>query len=224
MPIGMIVPYAGLTPPTGWLLCDGSEVPRTRYQALYEITKGLYGNSNPYNNVNGSPDYNPNGTKGYDTFKLPDLRGRFPLGADNMFNGITVPNREKLTEQITTIEQSAGRITDESGSIDYINPNEVRLGGGSEDVQLTKDNLPDHDHDLKGSNGGIYGAYSAEITTDADVRIPGPGGQAQTASLLRSSGGMINATNRYNQPFNIMNPYLALNYIIWTGKLTDFDE
>lgn len=35
MPVGMISPYAGISAPTGWLLCDGSQVSRTTYAALF---------------------------------------------------------------------------------------------------------------------------------------------------------------------------------------------
>jgi len=60
---GMIQLYAGSAAPTGWLLCDGAAVSRTTYAALFAVISTTY----------GAPDAN--------TFKLPDLRGRAPLGA-----------------------------------------------------------------------------------------------------------------------------------------------
>lgn len=218
MPVGMIVPYAGLKAPMGWLLCDGSEVPRTRYQALAAVISGLYGNSSKYD-----PTANPLGSKGADTIKLPDLRGRFPLGADNMFNGQQVPAYDGISTFIDTVDKTAGRVKDPSATINYV-ATEVRVGSGKEAETLKTSNLPDHEHDLKGANGGRYGAFSDVETTDADaINVKGLGGTDSAGRLLRTSGGILTDPEGgpFSQPFNIMNPFLALNYIIWTGKLTD---
>ena len=40
---GMVVMYAGSDAPTGWLVCDGSEVSKTTYASLYEIVGDAYG-------------------------------------------------------------------------------------------------------------------------------------------------------------------------------------
>jgi microcystin-dependent protein len=227
MPVGMIVPFAGLTPPMGWLLCDGSEVQRTRYLALYNVVGALYGNTQPYNNDPQSQTYNPLGTKGFDTFRLPDLRGRFALGADNMYNGKPVPDRARISDQIQTIEKQADRVKDTSAKINYDNPSVVRVGSGAETRTLTVNNLPDHEHDLQGVNNGKFGAYSPTELSDTDaIKVPGLGGANDTGRLLRTSGGILTnpAGGPFSQPINIMNPFLALNYIIWTGKLTDFDS
>ncbi len=39
VPPGMITPYAGKTAPAGWLLCDGREVLRASYPALFRYSK-----------------------------------------------------------------------------------------------------------------------------------------------------------------------------------------
>jgi microcystin-dependent protein len=74
VPIGVIMPYAGETLPTGYLLCDGSEVSTITYNKLY--------------NVIGDNYRNVSLLKGANTFALPDLRGRFPLGRDSMTNDL----------------------------------------------------------------------------------------------------------------------------------------
>ena len=74
MPPGAIAPYSGSTAPTGWLLCDGSAVSRTSYADLFSAIFTTYGSGD-----------------GSTTFNVPDLRGRFPLGKDNM--GGTSANR-----------------------------------------------------------------------------------------------------------------------------------
>jgi hypothetical protein len=43
VPVGAIFPYAGSTPPTGYLLCDGSEKLRAKYPDLFAIIGFTYG-------------------------------------------------------------------------------------------------------------------------------------------------------------------------------------
>lgn len=64
-PTGTIVMYAAPTPPGGWINCDGSTPPRTQYPGLFSII------STNYNTGGEDPS----------TFRLPNLQGRFPLGA-----------------------------------------------------------------------------------------------------------------------------------------------
>ena len=67
LPAGVIMPYAGIEAPEGWVLCAGQEVSRTEFSTLFETIGELYGVGD-----------------GETTFNLPDLRGRMPLGRDNM--------------------------------------------------------------------------------------------------------------------------------------------
>jgi microcystin-dependent protein len=65
LPSGTVLPFAGSTAPTGWLLCDGTAVSRTTYANLFAAISTSWG-------------YGNNST----TFNLPDLRGRFLRGRD----------------------------------------------------------------------------------------------------------------------------------------------
>lgn len=56
---GMIM-YAGATPPSGWLVCDGSAVSRATYSALFAVIGTLYGAGN-----------------GTSTFNLPNMTSKF---------------------------------------------------------------------------------------------------------------------------------------------------
>ncbi|MEM4711396.1 MAG: tail fiber protein, partial [Candidatus Woesearchaeota archaeon] len=62
---GMIIPYAGSSAPSGWLICDGSAVSRTTYSALFAVIGTTYGVGD-----------------GSTTFNLPNLKGRVPVGLD----------------------------------------------------------------------------------------------------------------------------------------------
>lgn len=63
LPAGSVIMWSGSSAPTGWLLCDGSNISRTTYASLFAIAGTAYGVGD-----------------GSTTFGLPDLRDRFPLG------------------------------------------------------------------------------------------------------------------------------------------------
>ncbi len=65
VPTGAVSQWPTSTPPTGWLLCDGSAVSRTTYAALFGIIGTTYGAGD-----------------GSTTFNLPNLKGRVPVGLD----------------------------------------------------------------------------------------------------------------------------------------------
>lgn len=70
IPPGTIEAFGGGTVPSGWLLCDGSTANRSTYSALFAAIGTAHGSGD-----------------GSTTFHLPDLRGRFLRGADNMGTG-----------------------------------------------------------------------------------------------------------------------------------------
>jgi microcystin-dependent protein len=61
--VGTIAAWPAISPPAGWLLCDGSAQSRATYAALFAVTGTDYGIGD-----------------GSTTFNLPDLRGRMCLG------------------------------------------------------------------------------------------------------------------------------------------------
>lgn len=67
VPAGAVMAFAMLTPPTGWLECDGAEYSESTYANLFDAIGTTY-------NTGGE-------TAGY--FRLPDLRGEFIRGFDN---------------------------------------------------------------------------------------------------------------------------------------------
>lgn len=62
-PIGSVMAYGGTGAPSNWVLCDGTLYDPHGYPALFAILGTRYGGD------------------GVATFGVPDLRGRFPLGA-----------------------------------------------------------------------------------------------------------------------------------------------
>lgn len=114
VPAGTIVPYAGAFPPTGWLLCDGAEIGISAYPRLYSAIGTAFGGD---------------ANAGY--FQTPDLRGRVPVGKDNMG------------------DNAANRVTSAGSSI-----NGVALGaaGGAQNVILDITQIPPHSHVLTSRN------------------------------------------------------------------------
>lgn len=47
IPVGTITPFAGLSVPPGWLLCDGRKLDRVEYPKLYEVIGNAYGGNVP---------------------------------------------------------------------------------------------------------------------------------------------------------------------------------
>lgn len=127
IPSGVTLPYAGAAAPSGWLLCNGQAVNRTTYAALFLIIGTTFGAGD-----------------GSTTFNVPDLRGRLPLGKDDMGGS------------------SANRVTNAQADV---------LGGaaGAETHTLTLMEIPTHNHGLKvatNPSGGQNNLWAGAAATD----------------------------------------------------------
>ena len=88
--------------------------------------------------------------------------------------------------------------------------------GGAEQKTIAKENLPDHEHDLRSDNQDQFYVTRnvADAPTDPEViQFNGPTG-INTAQALASSGGV---SGTVGEAFNVMDPFLTLNYIIYAG-------
>lgn len=94
--IGDIIPHFGTTAPPGTLVCDGSEVSREAYHELFEEIGSLVGQGD-----------------GSTTFNLPDLRGRWMMGAD-----AERAAGEEVAEGLPNIQGAASfrRVSDDSSN------------------------------------------------------------------------------------------------------------
>lgn len=124
LPAGIIIPFAGTVEPSGWLLCYGQAVSRTTYAVLFAAIGTTYGAGD-----------------GSTTFAVPDLRGRAPVGKDNM-GGV-----------------AAGRLTTIS--------NNLGTGGGAETHTLTVAQMPGHSHAIHFKNNGTAGSASGLMRSNA---------------------------------------------------------
>jgi microcystin-dependent protein len=133
LPTGIVVPYGGDEGdvPVGWLLCDGSEVSRATYDSLFLVVGEIY----------GAGDMTT-------TFNIPDLRGRIPLGADNMGGS------------------SADRVT-------ATQADNLGQSSGAETHAVTIPEMPAHTHSITGFFGGggtPWLARAADFTQNVIVR------------------------------------------------------
>jgi microcystin-dependent protein len=192
--MGAILPYAGPNIPFGFLLCDGSEILISQYPALFQIISTIYNGLIPL--------------RGIDTFRLPDLRGRFPLGKDNMDNGFQVAVG-------TSNVDAGGGNADRVGGVEA---DTLGASAGSSQPILSVSNLPNHEHDMRGSAGQRYFAVRADTSVPLDSgAFLGIGGTtANRLQYLPSSGGV--RSDETGQPYAVMNPFLTINYIIRAGS------
>jgi len=194
-PIGSIMPYAGTAEPSGWKFCNGQELAQGVYGALFSILGFTYGAEIET-------------TAGF--FKVPDLRGRFPMG--NLSMGGSAP----------AITSPDTRNRDANASV-------LGAASGNDQVTIDVENLPEHEHDIKDPSGRQFFAYREEISPGTDPAgvsnaklTPGPD---ELSERLSNTGGIrldidpLNPITSLGEELNIMNPYQTINYIIYTGRV-----
>jgi microcystin-dependent protein len=199
IPIGAIMPFAGPNVPYGFLLCDGGEVEIAKFRDLYDIIGNTYNGPIPLAGASGK------------TYRLPDLRGRFALGRQNMDNNITIPN-------------DAGGFIDNGGGspvparISGTEPETLAASSGTSSVILQRSNLPEHTHTLVADGEQFYAVRIDSATTPSSVPDKAPTSVANDAQYLPDTGGVrIPTGTSLSSPVGIMNPYLTINYIIRSG-------
>jgi microcystin-dependent protein len=185
IPPGVTLPYSGTVVPTGWLTCDGSEVSRSTYAALYAA---LGGASSPYGQGNGST-----------TFNLPDLRGRVVAGKDSPVSGVYADRLTSTTVNSRTLGQPGGEqthalLSSESGVPAHSHGiTEPNSGQGHRHQTATTNGFGGEGG---GANGGdfvpaVYSLYS-------------------TTGITINNNAAENASSAHNN----VQPTIVLNYIV----------
>jgi len=96
VPVGAVNMWVTGTAPSGWLICDGTEKAVADYGTLAGVLSTTYGAL-----TNGS------GGVGTTHFRLPDLRGRVPMGAGtarNVAGDANLPTARTLGEKVSDAE------------------------------------------------------------------------------------------------------------------------
>jgi microcystin-dependent protein len=125
MPTGAMAIWTTDTAPTGYLLCYGQAVSRTTYADLFAVVSTTFGVGD-----------------GSTTFNVPDMRGRFPLGQDDM-GGV-----------------SANRVT-------HANADTIGGAEGAETHTLVTGEMPAHNHNIyNDSSGGAFDSVTITASKD----------------------------------------------------------
>ena len=206
IPAGVIMPFAGPVSavPTGWLLCDGSEISTATYNQLFLAIGYVYKAQTSLQGVN--------------TFALPDMRGRMPLGVTTMNNYGNIPG---FTQAVNVSGQTVntGGQTGTSPTI-TVNANQTPasvLGstGGTDGTVLTIGQIPQHKHSLNDNVAQYYAPGVNAGVADSN---------ASQGYSISSGGSGFGLTTTWNMTtggtgdsVNLINPFMAVNYIIFTG-------
>ncbi|MHA6493528.1 phage tail protein [Pseudomonas borbori] len=168
--IGTIQPFAFNFSPRNWALCNGQIMSIAQNSAMFSLLGTTYGGD------------------GQNTFGLPNLQGRMPIG---MGQGPGLPSH--------TIGEASG----------------------SPSAILTSNQMPSHTHAVQVQVGSAPSSPTvAPSATNQFLASSNPNGPLAAAiwsdalSTPVNMGGVQAGVAGGNQPMDIMNPYLALNFSI----------
>jgi microcystin-dependent protein len=139
-------------------------------------------------------------------FQIPDFKGRFPIGKSD-----TLPGATALADV-----------------------------GGNYEIALNFDHLPNHSHTVTdpGHSHRLYGGTDTDFEEElvdalSDNTIGGPAGvageqggnkgyvstnSANTKFVENSLSNITLQSTGQSEPFNILPPFLTINFIIYAGK------
>ena len=179
--------------PIGWLLCDGSAISWDKYQRLFKVIGYSYGSE-------GSGNF----------FRLPDLRGRFPLGVSTSHP----LNGTGSTGGAETVTLSAANMPYHRHSIPELS---MSTYGGFKPSLITAA-VSTGSHST--SDNPILYANTSRTTSNRNTAYTGAsntgGSHSHTTNPNNTgyAGGSSGAATAHNN----MPPYQTVNFIIATGE------
>jgi len=195
IPTGSIIQFAGSVAPTGWLMCNGQEISKTTYTALYSIIGDLY----------GSPFFSTN-------FVLPDLRGRTPVGNGNLNGtGSVYPLGSKGGSESHVITISEMPSHTHTGTIDAAGNHTHNY----QDAYFAEGN------GYKPSGNTVYGQGSNSdfdngfyFRTESSPYYSSTPSDISTSSAGTHTHTITNSSTGSGVAFNLLQPYVVVSYII----------
>jgi len=186
IPTGVIQIWTTDTAPDGWLLCYGQAVSRSTYAGLYNVIGETYGAGDSST-----------------TFNVPDMRGRFPLGQDDM--GGT--SADRVTD--TDADALAGADGDETKDVSFSG------NTGSTTLTAAQSGVPAHDHSIRLSSGG-----SSTLNFAVNYTAAGNGDEQlgtnpiENNTAANASEGHLHTISGGSATQDIMPNFITMNYII----------
>jgi microcystin-dependent protein len=194
VPVGAVNMWVTGTAPSGWLLCQGQELAIADYSALSGVLGTTYGAL-----TNGS------GASGTTHFRLPDLRGRTPMGAGTGSGGGVTGTGLPTGGQALTA-RTLGGFTGDERTPKHTHPNALT---GTTSFASTG-----HTHLVINETASTWpyyignGLYYTEGNTIANY------GQVRTAEPSASASvGLSNAEAGTGETANVQ-PATVINFII----------
>jgi microcystin-dependent protein len=193
MPPGTILPYAGSTAPSGFLLCDGSAKSRATYSRLFDVLGTTY----------GAPDAA--------NFNLPDMRGRVPAGRDDMGGSAAL----RLTSALSGIN---GQLLGASGGFQshLLTASQSGLPAHTPTI-----NDPGHTHNVSvyttAGAASTWASSTSVLSQSAAIyRIATEENSTRGIANSTTTGVTINpvAAQNASAAHPIVQPTVVLNYII----------
>ena len=181
-PAGVVNLYAGQTPPPGWLICDGSNLSATSYPDLYTAIRYTYGGAG-------------------DTFTLPNLQNRVPVGVD--------PGN-------TSIGQSGGEATHAVTQAELPGHSHTIAHSHSASTGATGN----HQHPDGGIHSSVFKHDAGGVGNDWQVLNPahshstGFTGNHSHSVSVGGSNTSNSGTTGSSTPMSIMQPYVVMYYMI----------
>lgn len=161
--------FAGTFPPEGWAYCNGAQLNIADNQALFILIGTIYGGD------------------GVNTFNLPDLRGRVPVGTGQ---GPGLP--------AVVLGQISG--TENTTMTTAQMPSHSHIGTGTFSLPV---------YTGPGNSGSPSDSVLAGLTEAFSSEVQDGTLKPQTVPITLSPAGN-------SQPFSIIQPYLSTNYIVCT--------
>ena len=159
LPSGTITMWPTGTPPTGWLLADGSAVSRVTYATLFTVITTTFGIGD-----------------GVSTFNLPNYTDRMPIGAGSTY-AVAATGGSK---DATLVSHNHTGTTDENGGHSH---SYVRAFTGNNNVMWHTDNTSGIATGQDNFTGGSVGAIEAVGNHSHGFTTSTQGASATNANL-----------------------------------------
>ena len=176
VPVGTVQPFLGLTPPLGYLICQGQLISKVEYPELYNICKSTFG------------------TETETHFYLPDLRGKTLAGYDESNSAMNtigkligqaehthiVPNHSHTYSlRYSSYWDALVQFADDQGA-------DTLLAARQKDGSYKKASEYKREQLATQMNSGIAGSRT-EMTTTSHFQVDGDTSEASTTASTTSN-------------------------------------
>jgi len=204
--LGQIILWPVPWVPRGWALCDGSLLSINQYQALYSLIGTYYGGD------------------GQQTFALPDLRSKFPMGAAAATG---IAQRGGSDKASMTGASGVGSITIGVNNLPAHSHEATFTGGASATVSVAvpvdgvgpaTDTIPGVGKVLGSVTGGLTPPklYTTDAATSTlkpfDVTLPAASGAVAVGNT--GAGQPLPVQVSLSGAIGTVPPFMTLNFII----------